>query len=226
MTQTKINNPSTEIELLAKKLLGEREFRLALHLAGLMERPDYRATYLIRQIIPVYHKNRQTLEPRGVYRLLYYVDTYSTGGHKRRLVRFFIHMMCNHIEECLEALYGNVIPRPWGQPMGRLVIELNRNDVIPDELAEQLSAFNKVVFVPAKHFVNRENLPRSIDKRTFGVLDGTLTFVMMRKLSIQLFEIMRGHGIILPEGWKDFDDRWLSWNEKVDSETALGDSVM
>jgi hypothetical protein len=191
-----------------------------------MEKPDYRATYLIRQIIPVYHKNRQTLEPRGVYRLLYYVDTYSTGGHNRKYVRFFIHMMCNHIEECLEALYGNVTPRPWGQPMGRLVVDLNDKGVITDELAEHLSAFNKVVFVPAKHFVNRENLPRSIDKRTFGVLDGALTFVMMRKLSIQLFEIMRKHAVILPEGWKEFDDRWLTWNEKRDRETALGDSVM
>lgn len=207
-------------------MLTDKELKLALHLANLMQKADYRATYLIRQIIPVYHKNRQTLDPRGVYRLLYYVDTYSSGGHKRIWVRFFIHMMCNHIEECLEALYRNVFSRPWGQPMGPLVMELHRKGIIPDELAEHLSVFNKVVFVPAKHFVNRENLPRSIDKRTFGVLDGTLTFVMMRNLSIQLFEIMSKHGIILPEGWKEFDDRWLTWNEKVDRETAFGDSVM
>jgi hypothetical protein len=37
---------------------------------------------------------------------------------------------------------------------------------------------------------------------------------------------MRKHAVILPEGWKEFDDRWLTWNEKRDRETALGDSVM
>lgn len=222
---TSRGSPSTEIELLAKRMLSDRELKLAVHLASLQEKPDYRATYLIRQIIPVYHKNRQTLEPRAIYRLLYYVDSYSGGAHTRKLVRFFIHMMCLHIEECLEALHERIFPRPWHQPMGRLISDLNRRGIIPPELTAQLSDFNRVVFVPAKHYVYRENLPRSIDKRVFGVLDGTLAFVMMRKLSIQLFEIMRAQGIILPEGWKDFDDGWLAWNGKIEEETALGDSV-
>jgi hypothetical protein len=123
-----------------------------------------------------------------------------------------MHMTGQHIESCLKCLaeYAPRIPLSLRyQPLGkRLIEELEKAGVLPLGLAEQLLTFTFVINVPAKH-IAAKSVNAELDKRTFGVLDAALAFVIMRKLSIQLFDILRDNGVVLPQGWKDFDENWL-----------------
>lgn len=84
------------------------------------------------------------------------------------------------------------------------------------ELADQLLIYNKVANVPAKHMTAFFQPHSRIDERTFNCLDASLAFMVMRKLSIELFKILQLRGIGLPQGWREFDDNWLSpiWGSK------------
>jgi hypothetical protein len=95
-----------------------------------------------------------------------------------------------------------------------LVVELNNSGILPPDLAEHLQKFNKAVNVPAKHpsaYMPTKNL----GERTFSVLETAYALVLMRKLSIQLFGILKTRGINLPEQWSPFNDKWLSWSVKI-----------
>jgi hypothetical protein len=176
-----IRNPQsstlTEIEQLANTMLDSRELELASHLQLLMLKDNWSAAYLMRQIIPRFHENRQTL-------------------HNGR-----------------------------GLSFGQLVVALSQRGELTGQLSDHLARFNRIVVRPAKHFTAIDNLPRNIDERTFGVRDGTLTFVMMRHLSMQLFDCINSKGPPLPSNWKQFDEKWLTWDTEVTQEEALGDSI-
>jgi hypothetical protein len=206
----------TEIEILAKKILDEEEIKLASRLSTLMKISPSKASSLMRDILPVYHKNLVTHEPRMIYRYLYYVEDYSRGAQLRRLTRFFIHMVCGHLEACLyELAKGRQLP------YGPLVYKLLKKRVLSQQLADQLLEFNNVVYIPAKHFVARENLPRKINKRTFAVEDGALAFIMMRKLSMQLFKLLKSGVTTLPEDWKPFKKEWLVWDREDNNDFII-----
>lgn len=202
---------ATEIEILAKRMLDEKELKLAFHLAMLMKKSPAKARTLMREILPIYHRNLDTLEPRAIYRHLYYMDDYSRGAYIRRFTRFFIHMTCGHLEACLHVL------AKLRRPFGPLVYKLQADGIITQQLKDQLLDFNNTVYIPAKHFIARENLPRKINKRTFAVEDGTLAFMMARKLSMELFSIIKSRGTPLPEDWKPFNEEWLSWDRDGNS---------
>ncbi len=77
-------------------------------------------------------------------------------------------------------------------------------------MAEQLWAFNKAVNVPSKHF--SAYLPTHwLDERTFSVAEASYGFVMMRKLSMELFELFKTRRIDVPEPWPQFKRAWLTW---------------
>ena len=58
-------------------------------------------------------------------------------------------------------------------------------------------------------------MKKRLHVRTFSVQEAALAFVMMRNLSIQLFEVLETRGVILPHGWKDFKEEWLAWDRSV-----------
>jgi hypothetical protein len=85
--------------------------------------------------------------------------------------------------------------------------ELRKQGTLPETLTKDLMEFKSIANVPAKHIVPTTVTPE-LDKRTFTVLDAGLAFVMMRKLSMQIFDILRSRGVAIPQGWKNLDENW------------------
>ena len=78
-------DPPTEIETLARNMVDEREIKLASRLALLMNKPGWCAAHLIHGILPVYHENRITLEPRMTYRIFTMYMSIRRGAVKNSL---------------------------------------------------------------------------------------------------------------------------------------------
>ncbi len=200
----------------AKYFLDEKEIELGFYLSRILCNPHCtQAGNLVSKILPRYWEKRgdssYTLEPDPIYRPLYYVEMYAKGRDFKENTRIFLDMAAGHIEGCLLWL-TKTPPKSRGRskPFGPLVYELCGQGILSEELANQLLTFNKLFNVPAKH-MNANSKPRSrLDERTFSCLDAALGFMVMRKLSIELFKILIQKGICLPQGWPDFGDNWLS----------------
>lgn len=213
------------LERLGGSLLDQKEMKLAKHLALLLGNEKYDAASLIAEILPKYWKKkgnrRFTIGPvahRSVFRTLYYLHTYADkkSFQFRLLTRLYISQTCQHLEGCLEWLAENTpgISKSLARrPFGPLVNGLEEAGVLPSLLATQLMAFNSAANIPAKH-MKVTHLDSDLDKRTFSLLDASLALIMMRKLSIQMFDILRNKGVAIPQ-WKDFKEEWLSWNKLV-----------
>jgi hypothetical protein len=132
-----------------------------------------------------------------------------------RFTGVFLDMVCGHLEACLERLTPQSPPksRHPTTPFGALASSLYRTGVIAQTLADRLYRFNKVVNVASGHSPN---------ERRFSVSDAALAFVMMRKLSIQLFTALKARGVNLPTRWKDLDETWLTWDRKVSNRGNTG----
>lgn len=192
------------VDDLAKNLLDEKELDLAAHLSQLLSRPGMEAYTLVGEILPTYHDGRQVLEPRNIYRSLNYVHVEAAKSGDPFMVRYFIHTMGTHLETCLYHLdfrYHNM-------SLGVMVEGLRKQGILQPELAKALFDFNKI-FIRAKHLVDPPALPSSLDERTFVFSDGALAFLIMRKLSMQVFKFLKKGGIAILEDWKDFDDKWI-----------------
>lgn len=201
------------IASLASELLDAQEWKLATRLEVLLGDNRYDAASLVEEIIPIYYEGNRTLDPDPIYRPFYYLHTYPDHLRFPELTRIFIENACWHLEGCLQWLTPSP-PKYRGPtgPFGALLIGLYKAGVVPKGLAEDLMRFNKAVYVPAHHpsvlYMSRS----SLDKSTFSVLEAAMVFVMMRKLSSQLFALLSQRGVRLPYGWKEFDDSWLAWN--------------
>lgn len=216
MCQTELAScvPESSIESLADILLDGKEKALAYHLNVIMGNDKYDALLFLALILPKYWngegKSRSSLPPRSVFKRLYYV--HQTGGMRefREKTRDFMIDIAGYLEGCLYHLYvegAGPYPHP-NLPFGPLVERLRRRGIIPEGLVLQLKAYNKAVNVPSKHF-DAFPVPERLDERTFSVYDAALAFVMTRKISLQLFPIMRAKGIIGDVDWPPFDERWL-----------------
>lgn len=187
------------IKTLARKMLDKRELELAVRFAKLMAESGKAIDPLILDILPTYYEGNQTLEPRAVYRSLMYVHNNAVTGDARTM----IHMSGDHLESCLQGLGAG------DKPLGWQINILQKKGMLSDDLASQLSAFNKDVYVSAKHTSSIKAILESrIDKRTFTALDAAYAFLMVRRLSIELFKLLKSHGTVLPQDWKDFKDEW------------------
>jgi hypothetical protein len=142
---------------------------------------------------------------------------YANSRHFKENTRIFLINACAHIEGCLLWL-TKTPPRFRGSsvPFGGLVHELLKGKILSEELAKHLLRFNSLFNVPAKHMTAYFQPHSRIDERTFSCLDASFAFMIMRKLSIELFTILEKRGVCLPHGWKEFDDNWLSliWSSK------------
>jgi hypothetical protein len=205
-----------DISVLAKELLDDKDIELAQRLDYLLSDNRRDAASLVEEIIPVYWKGAETLEPDPIYRPLYYIHMECDSRHFKQNTRHFIALLGAHLEGCLLWLFSNP-PRfsSFPKPFGRLVVELTKARVLPNDLAVQLGRFNRVANVPAKHFGASPRQSRRLDERRFSMMDATLSFVIMRRLSIRLFEMIRNRGVSLPTGWKNFDEKWLTWDRKI-----------
>ena len=142
---------------------------------------------------------------------------YANSRHFKEDTRIFLINASAHLEGCLLWL-TKTPPRFRGssRPFGGLVHELLREGILSEELACQLLRFNSLFNVPAKHMTAFFQPHSRIDERTFSCLDASSGFLVMRKLSIELFKLLSTRGVFLPHGWKEFDDNWLSpkWGSK------------
>jgi len=194
--------------------LSENERKLAAHIAGLFDAPEHDAVSLMTKILPGCWITRDcsefTIAPRDVYRALHYLHVSSRQAKSYGLdTRKWIWLTGQHLEGCLEYLTTNVpgIKKSLNRPFGPLVKGLEKEGVLPFPLAKQLLAFNSLANVPAKHITASPTVYEL--NKTFSVLDAATAFVVMRKLSIQLFEILRQRGITLPKRWIEFSNDWL-----------------
>ena len=204
------------IAQLAGQILDEKEWQLSLFLSELLENPRcYLVGSLVKDILPKYSEKRGdhscTLQPDPIYRPLYYLHIYSDMRNFSKFSRHFITLTGGHIEGCL--LWLTKTPpkyRSPSKPFGTLVHELYNEKILPEKLFDELKKYNKVANVPAKHFTAHYEPQSNIEKRTFTCLDASLAFMMMRKLSMQLFDLLLSRGVVLPQLWKKFDNNWLS----------------
>ncbi len=205
-----------DISVLAKELLDDKDIELAQRLDYLLSHNRRDAASLVEEIIPVYWKGAETLEPDPIYRPLYYIHMESDGRRFKQNTRHFIALLGAHLEGCLLWLSSSpprfsIFPKPFGG----LVETLSKAGALPNDLAAQLARFNRIANVPAKHFGASPRLSRRLDQRFFSVMDASLSFVIMRRLSIRLFAMIGQTGVSLPTGWKDFDEKWLTWDRKI-----------
>ena len=202
----------TAIEQLAVELLDEREWLLVKRLALILDDDAYDAGSLIVEIIPIYKERvgdrEQTLFPDNIYRPLYYIHGWSTTGYFRDSTRAYMMVISGHLEGCLMYLTSSP-PSQYGvpsKPFGRLVGPLKASGILSAELAAQLWKFNAAVNVPSKHF-STYTPTHWVNERTFSVLETTCALVMMRKLSMKLFAILKSKGVALPQGWPEFKNQ-------------------
>lgn len=209
----------SDIERFAVEILDQRELQLARHLALLLDDDSCDSSSLVEDIIPIYWQQVgdicQNLHPGNIYRPLYYIHSWSSLGDFKNRTRAYIDVISSHLEGCLE----NLTPFPSedraiSKTFGPLVARLKKAGVLSPDFADQLWKFNAVINVPAKHF-GAYAPTRRLDERTFTVMETTCALVIMRKLSIQLFELLKANGITLPHEWPEFKDEWLSWSPKI-----------
>lgn len=213
----------SDIESLAGQLLDADELAIATHLTQLFNDPEGDAEAILAAIMPKYSEKRDdhefTLSPDSIYRPLFYVQGYGGRSDFAEVTRTFLNNVSAHLEGCLDQL-SRTPSRNRSQtgPFGPMLIQLRKDAVIPENLADELAAFNRIVNVRSKHFKAHQPT-RRLDERTFSVGEASLAFVMMRKLSIQLFEIMRARGVSLPTDWPLFDKEWLTWSPTIPPES-------
>jgi hypothetical protein len=205
--------PMSAIAELAHAILDERELALAKHLSVVLGDDRYNSEAVFAAILPLYWRQngeiKVVLPPRPIFRTLYYVEKYAALRRFREKTRPFLTFLSSHLEGCLFHLSVNA--GPYAKPnltFGRLVVWLRARGSIPEELANQLQAYNKVVNVPSKHF-DAFPPPPGLNERTFSVVEAAYSFVMMRKLSMQLFPLLKTRGVIGEVEWPPFNDRWL-----------------
>ena len=210
------------IEQLATDLLDQGALQLAEHLALLLDDDRWDSGSLIADIIPIYWERvgerLRTLSPGNIYRPLYYVHTWGSLRDFKDTTRTFMTFISSHLEGCLLHLTSSppehrVPPRPFG----RLVKPLKRASILSAELADQLWKFNEAVNVSSKHF-DAYMPTRWLDERTFSVMEAAYAFLLMRRLSIELFTLLKANGVILPYGWPDFKNEWLSWSREINQD--------
>lgn len=211
----------TSISQLASEILDERELQLAKRLAFLLDDDKWDAASLIESIIPVYWERvdewDQTLDPENVFRPLYYIHAKASKASEnfRENTRAYMLYISGHIEGCLQQL----VPLPRddrriSKTFGPLVARLKEKGILLAELAGQLWKFNDAINVPSKHF--GAYMPtRRLRERTFSVIETALSLVLMRKLSIQLFDLLKTRGRPLPKQWPAFKEEWLTYTREV-----------
>ena len=211
------------IERLAVDLLDIREWQLAVRLALVLDDDAYDAGSLVEEMIPLYWERvgdrEQTLFPDNIYRPLYYIHVWSTKKNFSEGTRAYMMVISGHLEGCLMFLTSSP-PSKFGvpsNPFGRLIGPLKASGILSAELADHLWKFNAAVNIPSKHF--GAYIPTHwTDERTFSVFEAACALVMMRKLSIQLFDILAAKGVILPHGWPSFKEEWLFWSRSFNQD--------
>lgn len=170
---------------------------------------------LVKEILPVYWEKvgdrSQNCYPLNIYRPLNYVHVWSTRGGFKDYTRAYMDVISSHIEGCLQNLLK--IPtqgRAMERAFGPAVSQLKKQKILSTELVDYLYRFNDVINVPAKHF--GAYAPTNwLDERTFSVIETVYAILIMRKLSMQLFTLLKINGVALPREWPEFRDEWLSW---------------
>jgi hypothetical protein len=214
----------TTIEQLAVDLLDEREWQLANRLALILDDDMYDASSLVEEMIPIYWERvgdrKRTLLPDNIYRPLYYIHRWSGNRNFKDSTRAYMMVISGHLEGCLMYL-TSCPPSQYGvppRPFGRLISPLKVAGILSSKLADQLWKFNAAINVPSKHF--DVYIPTHwLNERTFSVFEASCALVMMRKLSMQLFAILKANGVVLPYGWPEFKDEWLSWSRMTNQDS-------
>ena len=167
--------PTSPIEVVAHAILDQGEIDSADHLAELLADDKYDTFAFLIPILPRYwaKKNDITvaLPPRSIFKTLAYVHDIAGLREFGEKTRNFLTNVSGFLEGCLFHLYIDAGPYASPNlPFGKLVGALRENGAIPDQLAANLWAFNKVVNVSSKHF-DSFPMPERLDEHTFSVGD-------------------------------------------------------
>jgi len=173
----------------------------------------------VAAILPRYWKKEgnitMALPPRSIFKALSYVNQTAATREFAGKTRDFLKDIFGFLEGCLFHLYTKASPYASPNlPFGKLVEALHKQGVLSDELARQLGAYNRVVNVSSKNF-DAFPMTERLDQSTFSVNDAANVFVMMRKLAIPLFILLKKKGVLEAE-WPPFDERWLTRSPLMD----------
>jgi len=211
----------TLISELVSETLDEHELQLAHRLACLLDDDRWDAASLIESITPVYWERvddwDRTLDPDNIFRPLYHIHGKATHNCEifREDTRAYMTFVSGHIEDCLQQLMPiSRDNRRMSRTFGPLVKRLKDDGVLPAELARHLWKFNDSINVASKHF-DAYMPTRRLRERTFSVMEAAWALVLMRKLSMQLFDLLEIRGRPLPRPWPAFKDEWLTWDREV-----------
>jgi len=205
-----------DISRLTDSLLTDKEITLAKRLNYLIRTKRMKQAWaLLEQVLPKYWKEERgilrTLSPDSVYRPIYYLnEPYEFVRNPRHM----IVLMGNHLGGLLEHLMDL-----HGPPLGGLTNALSKTK--PSKLTSLLLEFNSI-YVRAKHPSADPFLQKRLDRRTFPTREAIFCLIMMRHLSMKLFDLLRENGKPLAEGWKQIDSEWLSWNREEPISPARG----
>lgn len=208
------------VDAIVAEELSPDELRLARHVSDVLSNSRLDSGALVLEIIPRYWEKKGptylTLSPDGVYRPFLYIHGYAGRRDFKSLTRTFIANVCAHLEGCVQQLSPSP-PEHRGttEPFGRLVRSLERTRALPRDLGQRLSRFNAVFNIPSKHPQTAIGARRT-DERMFSVLDAAYSLIVMRRLSIELFDLMRLKGVVLPYAWPPFDEGWLDYSPSAD----------
>lgn len=199
-------------------MLDEKEIKLSEHLSVLFADDKYDVGSVVAAVLPKYWEqvgeNRRSLSPQPIFRSLYYVHSYADQIDFAGKTRIFLDFICGHLEGCLFSLYANVSRYAQSKlTFGKLIEVLYGMNILSDKLAGQLWAFNRTVNIPSKH-LGALDMPVALEERTFSVLDAACAFVMMRKLSVLLFALLKEKGVLQAD-WPSLDERWLDWSPLI-----------
>jgi hypothetical protein len=216
---------ASPIEMFAHHFLDQEEVELADHLAELLDDDKYNTFLFLVPILPRYWKKKGNvtvaLPPRSIFKTLSYV--HSTAGLREfaHKTRDFLADVSGFLEGCLFHLQFDVGPYAHSNlTFGQLVAALEKRGSLSKELASNLWAFNKTVNISSKHF-DSFPMPEGLDEHTFSVRDAACAFVMMRKLAIPLFELLRQKGV-LDAAWPSFDKRLIYWFPMMEATSRKG----
>ncbi len=198
------------IESWASRLLSIDEISVASRIEWLITRRKFKkAQSLIQTILPKYCDVRKgipfTLWPDDVYRTLYYLDN-PQGFLKNS--SFIVHCMAAHLEGLLKWFPGANKKLALGAQT-----KLLKDRALPSNLVNELLEFNRLAAVPAKHPSANSFLPSRLDVRSFTLREITLLLMVMRRLSIAIFALLKQQGINFQEEWKEYKPEWTKWNQ-------------
>jgi len=193
----------SQVAALANRLLDRQELKVASDLAAILGDDESLEEALVGsmvdRILPAYWEIQEDrpdrVDPSPIFRPLYQLHGYSNLADFGKFTNDFVKMAEAHLEACLHWLTPYP-PAEWsgGKDFDRLIVGLEEEKVLPPRLARDLRSFDRLVNVASAS-------AGSLDQPRFSIEDAAQLLMITRKLSIQLFDVLKSRGVTIEHPW-------------------------